>query len=105
MLTISPPPHHDNSSINTSTINYDENANREARINVKLVSEVGVGTIAAGVAKAKADVILISHMMGNRCFSSNFLAMLVFLGNWESLKLNNTCTKRFKSHCFNVMVK
>ncbi|MCK4561462.1 MAG: glutamate synthase subunit alpha, partial [Flavobacteriaceae bacterium] len=44
---------------------YDlKNANREARINVKLVSEVGVGTIAAGVAKAKADVILVSGFDG-----------------------------------------
>ena len=44
-----------------SQLIYDlKNANRDARINVKLVSEVGVGTIAAGVAKAKADVILIS---------------------------------------------
>ena len=44
---------------------YDlKNANREARVNVKLVSEVGVGTIAAGVAKAKADVILISGFDG-----------------------------------------
>ena len=41
-----------------------KNANRKARINVKLVSEVGVGTIAAGVAKAKADVILISGYDG-----------------------------------------
>jgi glutamate synthase domain-containing protein 2 len=40
-----------------------ENAIHEARVNVKLVSEVGVGTIAAGVAKAKADVILISGLM------------------------------------------
>ena len=41
-----------------------KNANREAKINVKLVSKVGVGTIAAGVAKAKADVILISGFDG-----------------------------------------
>lgn len=59
---ISPPPHHDIYSIeDLSQLIYDlKAANREARINVKLVSEVGVGTIAAGVAKAKADVILIS---------------------------------------------
>ncbi len=57
---ISPPPHHDIYSIeDLSQLIFDlKNANREARINVKLVSEVGVGTIAAGVAKAKADVIL-----------------------------------------------
>ncbi|MDA9106770.1 glutamate synthase large subunit, partial [Flavobacteriaceae bacterium] len=63
---ISPPPHHDIYSIeDLSQLIYDlKNANRDARINVKLVSEVGVGTIAAGVAKAKADVILISGFDG-----------------------------------------
>ena len=63
---ISPPPHHDIYSIeDLSQLIYDlKNANRKARINVKLVSEVGVGTIAAGVAKAKADVILISGYDG-----------------------------------------
>lgn len=59
---ISPPPHHDIYSIeDLSQLIYDlKSANRAARINVKLVSEAGVGTVAAGVAKAKADVILIS---------------------------------------------
>ena len=59
---ISPPPHHDIYSIeDLSQLIFDlKNANPDARITVKLVSEVGVGTIAAGVAKAKADVILIS---------------------------------------------
>ncbi len=63
---ISPPPHHDIYSIeDLSQLIYDlKNANREARINVKLVSKAGVGTIAAGVAKAKADVILISGYDG-----------------------------------------
>ena len=63
---ISPPPHHDIYSIeDLAQLIYDlKNANREARINVKLVSEVGVGTIAAGVAKAKADVILIAGFDG-----------------------------------------
>ncbi|QBZ97746.1 glutamate synthase large subunit [Flavobacterium sangjuense] len=63
---ISPPPHHDIYSIeDLSQLIFDlKNANREARVNVKLVSEVGVGTIAAGVAKAKADVILISGYDG-----------------------------------------
>ena len=63
---ISPPPHHDIYSIeDLAQLIYDlKNANRAARINVKLVSEVGVGTIAAGVAKAKADVILISGFDG-----------------------------------------
>jgi glutamate synthase (NADPH/NADH) large chain len=59
---ISPPPHHDIYSIeDLAQLIFDlKNANRKARINVKLVSKAGVGTIAAGVAKAKADVILIS---------------------------------------------
>lgn len=63
---ISPPPHHDIYSIeDLSQLIYDaKSANRDARINVKLVSEVGVGTVAAGVAKAKADVILISGFDG-----------------------------------------
>lgn len=59
---ISPPPHHDIYSIeDLAQLIYDlRNANPQARISVKLVSEVGVGTIAAGVAKAHSDVILIS---------------------------------------------
>ncbi|MCK6682111.1 MAG: glutamate synthase large subunit [Thermoanaerobaculia bacterium] len=59
---ISPPPHHDIYSIEdlAQLIHDLKNANRDARISVKLVSEAGVGTIAAGVAKAHADVILIS---------------------------------------------
>lgn len=63
---ISPPPHHDIYSIEdlAELIHDLKNANREARISVKLVSEVGVGTIAAGVAKAHADVILISGFDG-----------------------------------------
>jgi glutamate synthase (ferredoxin) len=63
---ISPPPHHDIYSIeDLAQLIFDlKNANRDARINVKLVSKVGVGTIAAGVAKAKADVILISGFDG-----------------------------------------
>lgn len=59
---ISPPPHHDIYSIEdlAQLIHDLKNANPQARISVKLVSEAGVGTIAAGVAKAKAEVILIS---------------------------------------------
>ena len=59
---ISPPPHHDIYSIEdlAQLIHDLKNANPEARVSVKLVAEVGVGTIAAGVAKAKADVVLIS---------------------------------------------
>ena len=59
---ISPPPHHDIYSIEdlAQLISDLKNANRNARINVKLVSKAGVGTIAAGVVKAKADVVLIA---------------------------------------------
>ena len=59
---ISPPPHHDIYSIEdlAQLIHDLKNANPEARIHVKLVSEVGVGTVAAGVSKAHADVVLIS---------------------------------------------
>ena len=63
---ISPPPHHDIYSIeDLAQLIYDlKNANRDARISVKLVSEVGVGTIASGVAKAGAQVVLISGYDG-----------------------------------------
>ncbi len=63
---ISPPPHHDIYSIEdlAELIHDLKNANRDARISVKLVSEVGVGTIAAGVSKAHADVVLISGFDG-----------------------------------------
>ena len=59
---ISPPPHHDIYSIeDLAQLIYDlKNANSRARIHVKLVAEVGVGTVAAGVAKAHSDVVLIS---------------------------------------------
>ncbi|MCL4125862.1 UNVERIFIED_CONTAM: hypothetical protein GTU68_036829 [Idotea baltica] len=63
---ISPPPHHDIYSIeDLAQLIYDlKNANRKGRVNVKLVSEAGVGTIASGVAKAKADVVLIAGFDG-----------------------------------------
>lgn len=63
---ISPPPHHDIYSIeDLAQLIFDlKNANRKARINVKLVSQAGVGTVAAGVAKAAADVILIAGADG-----------------------------------------
>jgi glutamate synthase domain-containing protein 2/glutamate synthase domain-containing protein 1/glutamate synthase domain-containing protein 3 len=63
---ISPPPHHDIYSIeDLAQLIYDlKNANPRARISVKLVSEIGVGTVAAGVAKAHADVVLISGDSG-----------------------------------------
>ena len=61
-MLISPPPHHDIYSIeDLAQLIFDlKNANREARVSVKLVSEAGVGTVAAGVAKGKADMVLIS---------------------------------------------
>ncbi len=63
---ISPPPHHDIYSIEdlAQLIHDLKNANEHARVSVKLVSELGVGTIAAGVAKAHADVVLISGYDG-----------------------------------------
>ena len=63
---ISPPPHHDIYSIEdlAQLIHDLKNSNPQARINVKLVSEVGVGTVAAGVAKGHADVVLISGLDG-----------------------------------------
>ena len=63
---ISPPPHHDIYSIeDLAQLIYDlKNANKDARISVKLVSEAGVGTVASGVAKAGAQVILISGYDG-----------------------------------------
>ncbi len=63
---ISPPPHHDIYSIEelAELIHDLKNSNHRARVSVKLVSEVGVGTIAAGVAKAHADVVLISGFDG-----------------------------------------
>jgi glutamate synthase (NADPH) large chain len=63
---ISPPPHHDIYSIEdiAQLIHDLKNANDRARVSVKLVSEIGVGTVAAGVCKAKADVVLISGYEG-----------------------------------------
>src|SRR5213079_1578937 len=63
---ISPPPHHDIYSIEdlAQLIHDLKNANPQARVSVKLVSEVGVGTVAAGVAKAHADLVLISGDSG-----------------------------------------
>jgi glutamate synthase domain-containing protein 2/glutamate synthase domain-containing protein 1/glutamate synthase domain-containing protein 3 len=62
VMLISPPPHHDIYSIeDLAQLIFDlKNANNDARVSVKLVSEVGVGTVAAGVAKGKADMVLIS---------------------------------------------
>ncbi|MBU9889565.1 MAG: glutamate synthase large subunit [Candidatus Omnitrophica bacterium] len=62
VMLISPPPHHDIYSIeDLAQLIFDlKNANPQARVSVKLVSEVGVGTVAAGVAKGRADMVLIS---------------------------------------------
>src|SRR5690606_39117357 len=63
---ISPPPHHDIYSIEVlaQLIHELKNANDRARVSVKLVAEIGVGTVAAGVSKGKADVVLISGYEG-----------------------------------------
>ncbi len=81
---ISPPPHHDIYSIeDLAQLIYDlKNINPEARVCVKLVSAAGVGTIAAGVAKAKADIILISGNVGGTGASP--LTSIKFAGApWE----------------------
>ena len=95
---ISPPPHHDIYSIEdlAGLIHDLKNANRNARVSVKLVAEVGVGTVAAGVAKAHADVVLISGHDGGTGASP--LSSIKYAGiPWElglaethqSLMLNN----------------
>jgi glutamate synthase (NADPH/NADH) large chain len=81
---ISPPPHHDIYSIeDLKQLIYDlKNVNPEARISVKLVSEVGVGTIAAGVAKARADHVLISGYEGGTG-ASPLTSILQAGSHWE----------------------
>ena len=87
---ISPPPHHDIYSIEdlAQLIHDLKNSNRNARISVKLVSEVGVGTVAAGVAKAKADHILISGDSGGTgAFAAHAASnMPAFRGSWALRK-------------------
>jgi glutamate synthase (NADPH/NADH) large chain len=81
---ISPPPHHDIYSIeDLAQLIFDlKNANRRARVSVKLVAEVGVGTVAAGVAKAKADMVLISGHDGGT--GSSPLSSIMYAGiPWE----------------------
>ncbi len=83
---ISPPPHHDIYSIeDLKQLIFDlKRANRDARINVKLVSQFGVGTVAAGVAKAKADVVLISgHDGGTGASPLNSLKHAARRGNLD----------------------
>ena len=89
---ISPPPHHDIYSIeDLAQLIFDlKNANRNAKINVKLVSKAGVGTIAAGVAKAKADVILISGYDGGTGASP-----LTSLRHWTPMGVGYCYTTNF----------
>ncbi|KAA3614695.1 MAG: glutamate synthase large subunit [Calditrichaeota bacterium] len=84
VMLISPPPHHDIYSIeDLAQLIFDlKNANRDARVSVKLVSEVGVGTVAAGVAKAKADMVLISG--GDGGTGASPLSSIKYAGSsWE----------------------
>lgn len=91
---ISPPPHHDIYSIeDLAQLIYDcKNANRDARISVKLVSEAGVGTVASGVAKAGAQVILISGYDGGTGAALETLStMQDFLGSLDLQKHIRIC--------------
>jgi glutamate synthase (NADPH) large chain len=87
---ISPPPHHDIYSIeDLAQLIYDlKNANPAARVSVKLVSEGGVGTIAAGVAKGKADMVLISGCDGGT--GSSPLSSIKYAGSWWEIGLAET---------------
>ena len=84
MTLISPPPHHDIYSIeDLAQLIYDlKQINPKARVGVKLVASTGIGTIAAGVAKAKADIILISGHSGTGLAPKQVLSMLGYLGRW-----------------------
>ena len=87
---ISPPPHHDIYSIeDLAQLIYDlKQVNPKARVGVKLVASTGVGTIAAGVAKAKADVILISgHDGGTGASPQTSVKYVGYLGKWDLQKL------------------
>lgn len=90
VMLISPPPHHDIYSIeDLSQLIFDlKNANPDARVSVKLVSEVGVGTVAAGVAKGKADMVLISGCDGGTGASP--LSSIKYAGSWWELGLAET---------------
>ncbi len=90
VMLISPPPHHDIYSIeDLAQLIYDlKHANPRARVSVKLVSEVGVGTIAAGVAKGKADMVLISSGEGGTGASP--LSSLRHAGSYWELGLAET---------------
>jgi glutamate synthase domain-containing protein 2/glutamate synthase domain-containing protein 3 len=90
VMLISPPPHHDIYSIeDLAQLIYDlKNANRDARVSVKLVSETGVGTVAAGVAKGKADMVLISGCDGGTGASP--LSSIMHAGSYWELGLAET---------------
>lgn len=90
VMLISPPPHHDIYSIeDLSQLIFDlKNANRDARVSVKLVSEVGVGTVAAGVAKGKADMVLISGSDGGTGASP--LSSIKYAGSFWEIGLAET---------------
>jgi len=90
VMLISPPPHHDIYSIeDLSQLIFDlKNANPDARVSVKLVSELGVGTIAAGVAKGKADMVLISGCDGGTGASP--LSSIKYAGTWWEIGLAET---------------
>ena len=90
VMLISPPPHHDIYSIeDLSQLIFDlKNANPKARVSVKLVSEVGVGTVAAGVAKGKADMVLISGSDGGTGASP--LSSIKYAGSFWELGLAET---------------
>ncbi len=90
VMLISPPPHHDIYSIeDLAQLIYDlKHANPRARVSVKLVSEVGVGTIAAGVAKGKADMVLISSGEGGTGASP--LSSIQHAGSYWELGLSET---------------
>ena len=92
---ISPPPHHDIYSIeDLAQLIYDlKNANPRARISVKLVSVAGVGTIAAGVAKAHADVVLISgpRRRHRRRAAARASSTRASPGSWASPRRSRSC--------------
>ncbi len=90
VMLISPPPHHDIYSIeDLAQLIYDlKNANRNARVSVKLVSEIGVGTVAAGVAKGKADMVLISGSDGGTGASP--LSSIMHAGSYWEIGLAET---------------
>jgi len=90
VMLISPPPHHDIYSIeDLSQLIFDlRNSNPKARVSVKLVSELGVGTVAAGVAKGKADMVLISGSDGGTGASP--LSSLKYAGSYWEIGLAET---------------